>query len=99
MPKFNRRKGDGDFNKSPNSCIHYRRKPNEVREISDFLKLCINSHSMKPRFEESKSFRCTMNDFLDYPLANPIPEMIRKAFKILTFSGRDRSKCRQKSSE
>lgn len=87
MPKFNRRKGDGVLGQS--SSIHYRRKPNEAKEIHDFLRLCVTSHSRKHEFEDSKTFKCAMNDFLDYRFINPIPRMIRKVFKLIIFRGGD----------
>lgn len=47
MQNLNRREEDRNPSTKVEQSFHYRRKPNEAHEISEFLKLCVNSHSMK----------------------------------------------------
>ena len=103
LPNLNRREEDHNPSTDVEQGFYYRRKPNETREISEFLKLCVHSHSMRDQLMDKKSFRVCIRTFLDREFNNPIPEMIRKTIKIVTLQTwtamRRESKCRQKNNK
>jgi hypothetical protein len=99
MQSQNRRKDDNN----PIKSCHYHRKPNEAREISEFLRICLDSHRTRDFPMDKKGFRDCLRTFLDCEFSNPIPEMIRKLTKVVTLqtwaAKRRESKCPQKNNK